>query len=130
MGATREVPAAALGLPDGAELTALFEYNCSAPAGSAADLTLGPTDWKPSHGGPCTRLVRPGTTSDLAALYVLPTRAGPAAASLVELEVFYKPGDHYVVGSEAGRADALSSGYIKVESLGFVWPAPGTENAT
>ena len=127
MAPTHKVPAVTLGLPDGVELEALFEYNCSAPAGSAPDLTLGPPGWKPSHGGPCTRFVRPGATPDVAALYVLPTRAGPAARSLVELEVYYKLGDHYVVGSEAGRADALSKGYSKVSSLGFVWPAPGTQ---
>lgn len=127
MAPTRKVPATALG---GTELIALYEYNCTAPAGSAYDVALGLAGWKPSHGGPCTRLVRPGTTADLAAMYVLPVRAGPAASSLVELEVYYKPGDHYVIASEAGRADALSKGYSKIESLGYVWPAPGTANAS
>ena len=28
------------------------------------------------------------------------------------------------------HADARSRGYTKVQTLGFVWPAPGTENAT
>eukprot|EP01052_Picozoa_sp_SAG31_P017565 SAG31_NODE_1207_length_9383_cov_5.316351_5_plen_395_part_00 len=130
MAATREFTAGVLGSGGGLKLTALYEYECSTPAGSAPDLTLGPANWKPLHGGPCVRLVRPGTTAGVVAIYVLPVRTGPAAASLVELEVFYKPYDHYVVATQSGRADAISKGYIKVASLGFVWPAPGTENAT
>ena len=128
MALAKKLPAETLGLPAGSELVALYEYNCSVP-GAAPDMALGPANWKPVHGGPCERLA-PSTLEEGVAMYVMPTRAGPAAASLVELEVWYKPGDHYTVGSAKGRADALSKGYNKVESLGFVWPAPGTENAT
>lgn len=64
------------------------------------------------------------------ALYVYTSRVGPSAADLVELEVWYRPGDHYLVASDAGKRDAAASGYRKVETLGFVYPPPGTVNAT
>jgi hypothetical protein len=137
--------AAMLGLPDAAEPVPLFEYRCASPRpGAAPDWTLGPADWKPTHGGPCTRAAawaHPQNYDDdeeeewkeeeaHPALYVLPVRVGPAAASLVELQMWYKEGDHYVIASPAGHADALSRGYTQVASLGYVWPAPGTSNAT
>ena len=114
---------ASLGLPDAVEPVPLYEYNCS--SSDAPDLTLGPADWKPSHGGGACAQV-----SSAAALFVLPSRVGPAAPSLVELQMWWKRGDHYVISSPAGQADALSKGYVKVENLGYVWPAPGTANAT
>ena len=55
---------------------------------------------------------------------------------MVELTVWYTDlgeaqggGDHYVVGSGAGRADAVARGYEQVASLGYVWPPPGTADA-
>jgi hypothetical protein len=107
----------------GAAPTALFEYECAGGLENASDPTFAPAGWAPTHAA-CARL----NGSDAAA-FVLPRRAGPAAASLVELRVFWKPGDHYVVGSAAGVADALASGYAQVLSLGFVWPPPGSADA-
>ena len=126
---------AELGLPDASGTTssgaavALYQWNCSSPNG-APDMTLGPADWKPTHGEPCVRLGAAGAAEAGAELFVLSSRVGPAAASLVELQMWYKPGDHYVVGSPAGQTDALASGYTQIGSLGYVWPAPGTPNAT
>ena len=125
---------ASLPTSDGLEsdqLRPLFVYACGA---NGTDLTLGPADWKPSHGH-CARASSNGTTSDFpsaAAMYVLQSRTGPSAADLVELVQMYSAAnqDHYLVASEAGKADAASSGYQQVASLGFVWPPPGTENAT
>ena len=133
MALTRYVPgataAAALGLPAGVEPVPLFEYNCT-----GGDLTLGPRGWlpRPKHGGPCpiTTTSGEGTGADRPALWVYPSRFGPAAAVLVALEVWHKASDHYVVGSAAGKAEAAADGYSKVESLGYVWPAPGSPNAT
>jgi hypothetical protein len=51
-------------------------------------------------------------------MYTFPVRAGPAASSLVDLEVWWKEGDHYTVGSDAGKAEAAAKGYIRVGSLG------------
>ena len=113
---------ASLGLPTGVTPMPLFEYQCASTA--SADFTVAGAGWKPTHGGPCRQL------SSAVALFVLPARLGPAAASLVELQMWYKEGDHYVVASPAGEADALSKGYRRVDSLGYVWPAPGTANAT
>lgn len=114
--------AASLGLPTAVKPTPLFEYQCASDA--APDFTLGPEGWKPTHGGPCKQV------SSAVALFVLPSRVGPAAASLVELQMWFKEGDHYVVASPAGKTDALGKGYAKIDSLGYVWPAPGTANAT
>jgi hypothetical protein len=61
---------------------------------------------------------------------VYKNRAGPSAADLVELEIWYKAGDHYAVASAAGKADAAAGGYTRMALLGYVWPAPGTANAT
>merc|ERR1711924_436045 len=65
-------------------------------------------------------------------MFVLPSRAGPAAASMVELQLWYKPelSDHYVVGSAEGKADARAKGYTQILSLGYVWPPPASANAT
>ena len=100
----------------------LFEYQCASKA--SPDFTVATAGWTPMHGGPCKQL------SSAVAFFVLPSRVGPAAESLVELQMWYKDGDHYVLATHAGEADALSKGYIKVESLGYVWPAPGTANAS
>ena len=63
-------------------------------------------------------------------MYVYTSRVGPSAADLVEMELWYKAGDHYAVASAAGKAEAAGSGYSKVSTLGFVWPPPGSKNAT
>jgi hypothetical protein len=67
-------------------------------------------------------------------MYVFGSRRGPSAADLVELEQWWKGdntfSDHYSVATAEGKADAAAAGYKKVATLGFVWPAPGTANAT
>lgn len=128
MALSRPVPSAELGIGHNTSLTPLFEYNCTAPGANASDYTLGPADWAgsvASGGGsvPCRR------TAATAEAYVLPARVGPAMASLVELEVWHRPGDHYVVASAAGKAEAEASGYVRVQSLGYVWPPPGSPTA-
>ena len=60
------------------------------------------------------------------AMYVHKARTGPSAADLIPLELWYRPGDHYLVASAAGIADAKSHGYVKQETLGYVWPPPGS----
>ena len=60
------------------------------------------------------------------AMYVLKAKKGPSAADLIPLELWYRPGDHYLVASAAGIADAKANGYVKQETLGFVWPPPGS----
>ena len=44
--------------------------------------------------------------------------------------MWYKPGDHYVVGNEDGIKDAQAKGYKRLLSLGFVWPPPASINAS
>jgi hypothetical protein len=63
-------------------------------------------------------------------MYVLRNRSGPSSTDLIALEMWYRPGDHYVVASDAGKEDARSNGYTKVSTLGYVWPPPGSANAT
>eukprot|EP00966_Prymnesium_polylepis_P333429 7388890-Prymnesium_polylepis.2 len=112
---------------NGPGLLTLYEYVCG-HGPNASDLTLGPPKWTPAHGGPCEPVASAAAASP--ALYVYESRAGPAAADLVPLELFYKDGDHYAVASAAGKADAAALGYVWSETLGYVWPAPGTANAT
>ena len=111
------------------QLVPLFVYKCGGVNGT--DFTYGPADWKPSQGGPC---VLTSSASDFnkakVAMFVYKTPAGPSAADLLSLELWYKAGDHYTVASAAGKADAASSGYSKVSTLGYVWPPPGSANAT
>ena len=131
-------------IDDGAErLIPLFVYTCPVDAtgnatANATDYALGPADWKPVIGPTCTML-KAGSTGKASApapeMYVyksLPktTTDSYRYSNLVALEVWYKPGDHYTVASDAGKADAKMGGYQKVETLGFVWPAPGTANAS
>lgn len=125
----------------GAVPVALYDYNCSTGGGSNGsgiggggdggyvDHTIGPKDWKPVHGdGPCMLSNGPDARP---ALYVLPTRGnGPASAVLIELGVWYKDGDHYVVASDEGVADAKAKGYTQLETLGFVWPPPAAADAS
>ena len=61
-------------------------------------------------------------------MYVYAAPAGPSAADLVPLEVWFKVldantsiADHYTVGTAAGKADAAASNYTKSETLGYVW---------
>jgi hypothetical protein len=104
-------------------LLPLYEYTCAVPAGNATDYALGPADWSPA--GPACTLIADAAP----AMYVYKTRPS-TGAHFDSLEVWYKPGDHYTVGSTAGKADATATGYTKMETLGYVWPAPGTANAT
>jgi hypothetical protein len=110
----------------------LFDYNCTAPPRDDwrhdGDITLAPAGWAPpaSQGGPCVQV---GTN---ASLTVYKARAGPSSADLVPLEVYYShtASDHYIVASDAGKADATALGYTHVQTLGYVWPPPGSANAT
>jgi hypothetical protein len=119
-------------------LVALYSYACGGEGGNGTDMALGPMGWKPHAGGPCA-LVQDADGRSTPSLYAYGDRskAGASAADLVELQQWYKGAssaasapDHYVVASQAGKADAAAGGYKKVEALGFVWPAPGTENAS
>lgn len=70
-------------------------------------------------------------STETPALVVYASPAGPSAADLIPLESWFKAGTgHYVVGSDEGKAEAAATGYTKVGTLGYVWPPPGTENAT
>lgn len=112
----------------GVEPVPLFDYNCSGSNGS--DMTIGPYGWKPSpQSGLKCQIVTENGAKPSPAMYVLPRRAGPAAATLVELSVWYKQGDHYVVASEEGIADAKANGYVRQQLLGYVWPPPAASNA-
>ena len=115
---------------DDDELVALYDYACGT---NGTDLTMGPKDWKPAQGGPCALAQKKDShTKDFpagASMYVYKARGtGPSAADLVSLDLYYKTtrfgGDHYLVASDAGKADATTNGYSKVSTLGFVWPAP------
>jgi hypothetical protein len=103
----------------------LFDWNCS-----DGDITLAPAGFNPSAdlGGPCVLV----NESANASLIVYTTKSGPSAADLVPLEMYYSSAakDHYTAASEAGKADAISLGYQHVQTLGYVWPPPGTPNAT
>lgn len=105
----------------------LFDYVCG-KGPNASDFAYGPAGWKPQHGEPC-KLVN---ASHPPSMYVYAAPAGPSAADLVPLEVWYRPtpSDHYFVGTAAGKADAAASGYAKVGILGYIWPAPGQPTAT
>eukprot|EP00936_MAST-01D_sp_MAST-1D-sp1_P001464 g1464.t1 len=106
-------------------LTAIFEYACGA---DSADAALAPAAWVPAAGSaPCSLV---GGVNATPALYTYSARTGPAAADLVELELWHNGSDHYVVASTVGKKDAAAAGYTRVMSLGFVWPPPGTANAT
>ena len=98
----------------------LFGYNCTGGGGATDfDMTLGPKGWGPPAGaGLVCHEVAGADGHPSPAMYVLPVRAGPAAASLVELSVWYKPSDHYVVASAAGVADARAEGYVRQMALG------------
>ena len=111
-----------------AALVAIYEYECpnTANASMGSDFVLGPAGWKPqSPASPCP------LWSTEPALYVAATRgSGPGAADMLPLEVWWKPGDHYAVASAAGVADATSSGYKRLDLLGYVHPDPGSANAS
>ena len=106
----------------------LYRYDCGIGLDNGSDTTLAPASWS----GRAT-LSSPATcirNSSVGPVWVLPKRVGPAAASLVELAMWHKAGDHYVVGSADGVTDAEANNYTKVLSLGFVWPPPGSKNAS
>jgi hypothetical protein len=114
------------------QLAPLFDYVCSnstagAAAGDALDHAMGPAGWKPSYGGPCTLVPGHG---DAPSLYVYTAPTAGAARNLVSLEMWYKPGDHYMVASSAGKADAKANGYAKMATLGYVWPEPSSADAS
>lgn len=117
------------------KLTELFVYECLSGS-NYTDLTFGPADWKPASGGPCKLAEHPRAVDfpSPVSMYVFGSRRGPSAADLVELEQWWKGdntfSDHYSVATAEGKADAAAAGYKKVATLGFVWPAPGTANAT
>ena len=108
----------------GAELVALYEYNCTGGLHGTQDSALAPANWTTTSNATCAL----ATASPSA--WVLSARVGPAESSLAMLSLWHKPGDHYVVGSAEGRADAIARGYAKMLDLGWVWPPPGSANAS
>lgn len=101
-------------------LLALYGYNCTGLTPNASDLTMNVLGWQPSS-TTCTLM----NGGDIA-MYVHKARTGPSAADLIPLELWYKPGDHYLVASDEGLADAMAGGYVKIQTLGYVWPPPGS----
>eukprot|EP00041_Stephanoeca_diplocostata_P022284 m.529731 g.529731 ORF g.529731 m.529731 type:complete len:1108 (+) comp22020_c0_seq2:118-3441(+) len=105
------------GMPD-TDVIPLHEYNCTGSRG--VDFALGPVGWTPAPGsGSCVQIV--GVHP---AMYVF---KDPGSV-LLALEQWYKSGDHYVVASDAGKADARAKNYTKVETLGYVYPPPGSSS--
>ena len=111
----------------GTELIPLFGYTCT--GGNATDYALRPAAWKPSTGPACTPLpTEGGDAAPTPEVFVYKTP--PKGSHRFDaLEVWYKPGDHYTVASDAGKAEAKAGGYMKTETLGFVWAAPGSVGA-
>lgn len=108
-------------------LVPIFEYECPAlNASLGADFALGPAGWKPhSAPSPCP------LWSASPAMYVQSSRGTSAGSQdLVEISVWWKPGDHYTVSSGAGSLDASANGYKRLSTLGFVYPPPGSMNAS
>ena len=99
-----------------AGLLPLFNYTCG-----PKDTALGPAGWNSTHAS-CMQ------SGQAPVLYVY--RSGAAASNLVQLELWYGSGDHYAVSSEEGKLDATALGYKRGGGLGWVFPPPGTENAT
>ena len=115
-----------------ATLAPLYDYTCSNATGSSGgdggwvDHALGPAGWQPNYGGACTLT----TAASGPSLYVHVAQSSAGSSNLVPLELWYKPGDHYAVASVEGKADAAAKGYTKVSTLGYVWPEPGSVNAS
>ena len=117
----------------GDKLTTIYTYNCTRPGASTEDLALGPANWtgrgqidpKQETVPPCTVVRAEG--------YVWAANTTSAGDTLIPLEVWLKANsswqDHYVVASEAGKADALAQNYSLLLQLGFVYPPPGAPNA-
>eukprot|EP00039_Didymoeca_costata_P032943 m.40010 g.40010 ORF g.40010 m.40010 type:complete len:1184 (+) comp9617_c0_seq4:174-3725(+) len=107
-------------------LIPLYEYNCTVPKGAPENIALSYNNWKPPYGGPCNRI------SNSPQMWIYPSQSvlGRVGDNLWELELWYKPGDFYAVSSPAGKLEALNQSYSKIASLGYVWPAPGSANAT
>lgn len=103
---------------------ALYVFKCPG-AGNSTDSVLAPAAWLPASGTPCPR-ADPGGDPEM---WSLSRRSSP---ELIELELWWSESkaDHWVIGSDASKAEAAASGYSKTHSLGFVWPPPGTANAT
>ena len=55
-------------------------------------------------------------------MHVHKDRTGASAGDLIPLELWYTPGDHYLVASDAGIADARAGGYRKLGTLGYERP--------
>ena len=111
----------------GAAPVALYGFSCSGGLKNTSDVLLARAGWTPGAAARAAALTCARATAPSA--WVLPARVGPGAATLVELQLWYRRGDHYVVGSAAGIADAKARGYAKQESLGWVWPPPGSADA-
>ena len=109
--------AAVAGSVVAADYADLFEYRCGE---NGSDITLGPARWVPTEGGPCSLVS--SEVPPRPALIALKRRAGPSAADLVALELWYKasPSDHYAVSSAAGRADAAAAGWPNGLATGVV----------
>jgi len=142
------VALAAPGTRNRSQLTPLFAYECEAKstrgAANGTNRAIAPAGWVASHGGPCHQLARPAeiwafATADAAEPSPparprsphSPPRRAPSTL-LRELELWYSADadDFFALASDASRAAAAAAGYEKVASLGFVWPPPGSADAT
>ena len=139
------VALASPGSRSASELTALFTYECGANSTSGAangtNRAIAPAGWVASRGGPCHQLERSAemwtfATADAAkpspsAHPRSSSRRAPPAL-LRELELWYSAdaADFFALASDTSRAAAAAVGYEKVASLGFVWPPPGSADAT
>jgi hypothetical protein len=104
-----------------ATLRPLLSYNCTGVTPNASDYTMNVAGWAPAGGPPCVLM-----DGGAVAMYVHAARTGPSAADLVPLELWHRAGDHYLVASAAGKVDAASGNYTKLETVGYVWPTPGS----
>ena len=85
-------------------LLPLVAYNCTGLSPNASDLTMNVRGWQPQQRQRQGPTVTCGVMDGGAvAMYVLKTRTGPSAADLIPLELWYKPGDHYLVASSEGK---------------------------
>ena len=96
----------------------LFWFDCTPPGVSIVDHVLAPWDWQPTDadGGPCSRIEDQKEPE----MWIWPhnvTNQSGFNKILNPLEMWYKAAskssyqDHYVVGCNEGRTDAIANGY-------------------
>lgn len=119
------------GVEEGPETVPLYNYVCYAAEAKASqpDYALGRMGWTPApeHKLNCSLVgawnVSSQPAAPVPAMFVY--EAPQPNTGQVALEQWYKAGDHYVVGSDAGKAEAAALGYTKQSVLGYVWLPPG-----